>query len=137
MAGSFRLTSEGTSLERPQDLAGRRISRGVSATIAVPALAAVTYLAYGQGFVNGDTLWALIRGNALAHLRQPTSLGATPHPLVDLTAALLSPLGQEAEHAWHLLGYLSIGLLLYATWLLGATLFGRWAGVLAAVLVAS
>jgi hypothetical protein len=134
---SWRITSEGSSLGRLQDLAGRRVSPGAGAIVGVPTLAAVTYLAYGQGFVNGDTLWALIRGEALAHLRQPTSLGATPHPLLDLAAALLSPLGQEAEPAWHVLGYLSIGALLYATWLLGATLFGRWAGVLAAGLVAS
>jgi hypothetical protein len=108
--------------------------------IAIPLLGVAAYFVYGRGFVNADIMWALSWGDELAQLRQPSFTAAgtpTPHPLVNFATALLSPLGQGAERAWHVIGYLSIGALLYATWSLGTTLFGRWAGLLAAALVAT
>ena len=106
---------------------------------AVAVLAIAAYFAYGRGFVNGDTMWALTWGDQLAHLQQPTFTAdtPTPHPLLNVTTALLSPLGQAAEPAWHVIGYLSLGAMLYATWLLGAALFGPWAGLIAVALVAT
>ncbi len=106
---------------------------------AVAVLAIAAYFAYGRGFVNGDTMWALTWGDQVAHLHQPTFTAdsPTPHPLVNVTTALLSPLGQAAEPAWHVIGYLSLGAMLYATWLLGAALFGPWVGLIALALVAT
>ena len=111
----------------------------VAPLLAIPLLATAAYFAYGRGFVNGDTMWALTWGDQLAHLHQPTFTAGTPtpHPLVNIATTLLSPLGATAEPAWHVIGYLSLAAMLYATWLLGAALFGPVAGVVAAVLVAT
>ena len=115
-----------------------RGARARPAWWAVPVLAAATYLAYGRGFVNSDAMWSLAWGRQLAHLQTPAyELGATPHPLSNLLGIVLSPLGASAEPALHVLGYLAVGTLVYATGLLAYRLFGPLAAVIAAGLIAS
>ena len=62
-------------------------------------------------------------------------LGATPHPLSNLLGIVLSPLGSSAEPALHVIGYLAVGTLIYATGLLAYRLFGPLAAVIAAGLI--
>jgi hypothetical protein len=104
----------------------------------VPGLALAAYLAYGRGFVNSDAMWSLAWGRQLAHLELPDyELGATPHPLSNLLGIVLSPLGASAEGALHVVGYLAVASLVYATGLLAYRLFGLLAAVVAAGLIAS
>jgi hypothetical protein len=108
------------------------------------ALAAVALVvAYGlgyAGYVGYDSLWALIWGDDIAHGRSPAMEGVyvpTPHPLLNLLGALLSPLGFDAARAvLELLSLASMVLLAYAAFRLGRALFSWVAGVaFAAILV--
>lgn len=106
--------------------------------VVVPAIAAVAWPLYGGGFVNFDAMWSLVWGDELASVRAPSfdaALAPTPHPLSNLVGVLLSPLGTDAETVLHLIGYLTVGALVYATGAVAYRLFGPVAAVIAGALV--
>lgn len=104
----------------------------------IVTVAAVAHLAYGGGYVNVDAMYSLVWGQDLARGQLPQFGGVpTPHPLSNLVAALLAPFGARAQDALIGISYLSVGLLVWTTWLAGSRLFGVVAGVVAAVLVAT
>lgn len=105
---------------------------------ALGALAAA--LAFGHLYLNYDSFYALVWGRDLVHGRGPDYdllLAPTPHPLLTLAGMALTPLGDAAP------GLMSAGvavcwaLLIAAVYLLGARLFGPWAGAVAAIAVAT
>ena len=108
------------------------------------AAALVFWLVLGHGFVNYDTLYALVWGNDLAHGHLPdydVPLAPTPHPLAIVVGIVLAPLGawssplHDGAEPWVVvLAFLSLGAVGYLIYRLGAEWFGRAAGVLAAVI---
>lgn len=118
-----------------------RLRRSVlTPVVAIPLIAAVAWPLYGGGFVNYDAMWSLVWGDQIASLSQPSfeaPLAPTPHPLSNLVAVVLAPLGADAETALHLLGYLAVGALVYATGAVAHRLFGTAAAIVAALLVLS
>jgi hypothetical protein len=96
------------------------------------------WLMVGAGFANYDTMYALVWGSDLAHGRLPdydVPVAPTPHPLSNLLGLVLAPLGDGAETAWVVLGFLALGALGGLTYALGARWFGPAAGVIAAVII--
>ena len=106
----------------------------------IPLIAGLAWPLYGGGFVNYDAMWSLVWGDQIASLRQPSfeaPLAPTPHPLSNLVAVALAPLGADAETALHLLGYLAVGALVYATGVVAHRLFGTFAAIVAGLLIFS
>ncbi len=115
--------------------------------VGIAALAALLWLVVGHPLVNYDSLYALDWGRDLAHGRTPdynVALAPTPHPLWTLLGAVLSPLssavsggihGQDAQTALLIIAMVSLAVLGWVVYALGAAWFGRAAGVLAAAIV--
>ena len=111
--------------------------------LAAPALfvggvVALLLIAFPVGFPNYDTMYFLVWGRELGEGMSPdygSVLPPTPHPLATLVGLVLSPLGEGATSATMALAYLSLGLIGYLVYKLGARWFDRPIGVLAAVIV--
>jgi hypothetical protein len=98
----------------------------------------VLLLVFPVGFPNYDTIYALVWGRELAHGVSPdygAALPPTPHPLTDFIGLVTSPFGEAPITVTMILAYLSLGLIAYFVYRLGATWFDKWVGVLAAVIV--
>lgn len=103
---------------------------------ALVLLTAITYVAYGGGFANIDAMNSLVWGHQLAGGKLPDYVnGPTPHPLSNIVALILSPLGRHAQAGLLLISYVSLAGLAYATWLVATRLFGVVAGIVAVVLL--
>jgi hypothetical protein len=93
----------------------------------------------GTGFANYDTLYALAWGGQLARGQMPAysvPIAPTPHPLLEIIGAVLSPLGPRAvEDVTVALGFLALAGCGWVVYRLGAEWFGRAAGALAAVIL--
>jgi hypothetical protein len=105
----------------------------------IASIAGAIWLIFPFGFPNYDTIYALLWGDELAHGISPdygAPLPPTPHPLVDLWGALLSPFGANfASDATTVLAYLALGAIAYLVYRLGALWFDRPIGLIAAVIV--
>jgi len=101
-------------------------------------VSAVLLIVFPVGFPNYDTIYALVWGRELAHGMSPdygAALPPTPHPLTDFIGLVASPFGEAPITVTMVLAYVSLGLIAYFVYRLGATWFDRWVGVLAAVIV--
>jgi hypothetical protein len=99
---------------------------------------ALLLLIFPLGFPNYDTIYALVWGRELAHGMSPdysSALPPTPHPLADLVGLLATPLGDGAIGVTMALAYLSLGLVGYLVYRLGALWFDRPIGAVAALIV--
>jgi hypothetical protein len=106
--------------------------------VSIPLIAAIAWPLYGGGFVNYDAMWSLVWGDEIARLHQPSfgaALAPTPHPLSNLVGVALAPFGANADTALHLIGYLTVGALVYATALVAYRLFGVVAAIAAGALI--
>jgi hypothetical protein len=107
------------------------------ATLAIFAGALVLWLIAGVGFVNYDTLYALVWGQQLTRGETPEyglPIAPTPHPLAELLGIPLAPLGANAETAIVVaLGFLALAACGWVLYRLGEAWFGRAAGVVAAL----
>ena len=104
----------------------------------IAAIALALWLAFGHGFTNYDTFYALVWGDEIAHGESPdldVVLPPTPHPLATLAGIVLSPLGDGAEDAVVAIAFLSLGAVGYLTYRLGSEWFNRPVGLLAAAIV--
>ena len=104
----------------------------------VAAVAALLLVVFPLGFPNYDTIYALVWGRELAHGASPdygAALPPTPHPLADLLGLLTTPLGGGAVGVTMVIAYLSLGLVGYLVYRLGALWFDRPIGALAAIFV--
>ena len=122
-------------------MARARLAAGIG------ALAALLWVVAGHGLVNYDTLYTLVWGRDLAHGALPdydVPLAPTPHPLATLLAVLAAPLtdlrlggvdGGVATTGVIALAFVSLALLGWVTYRLGAAWFHPAVGVLAAVLL--
>jgi hypothetical protein len=116
--------------------------RRVAPTVWVALGAAALGLACGvgyAGYTGKDTLFSLIWGEQIAHLASADFSGQyipTPHPLMNLVGALLTPLGDDgATAAVALLWLASFVLLGVASFRLGRALFGVPVGVFFALVL--
>jgi hypothetical protein len=91
------------------------------------------------GYVGYDATFALIWGRELASFDAPSfedPWAPTPHPLMNLAGALVSPLGAEAAAAaLEVVALASLVLLAVAAFRLGAALFSAAAGFVAAAIL--
>jgi hypothetical protein len=104
----------------------------------VLALAALIWLVFNHGFVNYDTIYALVWGDEIANGQSPdygAPIPPTPHPLATLLGVLLAPFGADAEPITVAIAFISLGALAYLTYRLGERWFGWPAGLLAATIV--
>jgi len=100
-------------------------------------LGGACYVAFGPGYVNHDAAYSLLWGRDIAHAVMPhyRLVGApTPHPLSNLVGAVLTPLRGHAQAGLSLLGWLALGALGYATYLVGSRALGSLVGSLGVVI---
>lgn len=118
--------------------ASRRL-QGLLVPIAfVVVSTGILLLLFPLGFLNYDTAYALVWGRELAGFQAPSQsapLAPTPHPLIEILAAIVSPLGDGAAGFFVVLAYLALGLIAYFVFRLGQLWFDRWVGLAAAVIV--
>ncbi|HWJ43553.1 MAG TPA: hypothetical protein VNR67_08975, partial [Solirubrobacterales bacterium] len=104
----------------------------------VAAVSGVLLLVFPVGFPNYDTIYALVWGRELAHLESPdmgAALPPTPHPLTELWGLATTPLGDGMLTLTMIGAYVSLGLIGYFVYRLGAIWFDRWIGAVAATIV--
>ncbi len=107
------------------------------AIVAVGALA--IWLAFGHGYANYDTFYALLWGDEISHGHSPdygAPIPPTPHPLATFVGVLLGPLEPGgAEGIVVAISFVSLAAIAYLVFRLGASWFNPWVGVLAAAIV--
>jgi hypothetical protein len=119
-----------------------RFGRPVELT-ALAGLVAVAVLVWAvtRTYPNYDSYYHLVWGRQLLDGLEPTFeayAAPTQHPLyVALGAVLGLVFGESADRALVLVCLLSHAALVFGTYRLGAAVFGRWSGALAALFVAA
>lgn len=121
---------------------GSRFGRPVELGAAALAVAvAVLVWAITRTYPNYDSYYHLVWGRELLDGLSPsfTAYAApTQHPLYVALGALLGfVFGESADRALVLVCLVSHALLVFGTYRLGAEVFGRWSGALAALFVAA
>jgi hypothetical protein len=104
----------------------------------VAAVSALLLAVFPLGFPNYDTIYALLWGRELGEGLSPdraAALPPTPHPLAELFGLLTSPFGGGAVDLTMVVAYLSLGLVVYLVYRLGALWFDRPIGAVAALFV--
>jgi hypothetical protein len=111
----------------------------LGAALAIAAGAFLLRVLSGVGFANYDTLYALAWGGQLSRGELPAygvPIAPTPHPLIEVLGAVLSPLGpRAAEDVTVALGFLALAACGWVVYALGSRWFGRAAGALAALVL--
>jgi hypothetical protein len=121
---------------------GSRFARPVEyAAAALAAGVAVLVWAITRTYPNYDSYYHLVWGRQLLHGMEPTFTAyaaPTQHPLyVALGAVLGLVFGEGGDRALVLVCLLSHAALVFGTYRLGAEVFGRWSGLVAALFVAA
>lgn len=104
----------------------------------IGAGALALWLAFGQGFVQYDSFYALLWGSEVADGLKPdydAPLSPTPHPLATLAGLVLAPLGDGAETATLVVAFVALASVAYLVYRLGAEWFNPAVGALAAAIV--
>jgi hypothetical protein len=116
---------------------GRSAEWGLAAAAAI---AAVGLWALTRTYPNYDSYYHLVWGRELVDGLAPSFqayAAPTQHPLWVAVAALLGLIGEHADRALVLLCLLAHAALVLGTYRLGAAVFGRWPGLVAAGFVAA
>jgi hypothetical protein len=115
-----------------------RVSSWLTPVAWVAAVSTALLLLFPVGFPNYDTIYALVWGRELAHGMSPdysAALPPTPHPLADLLGLVTTPLGNGAIDVTMVVAYVSLALVGYLVYRLGALWFDRPIGAVAALIV--
>jgi hypothetical protein len=127
------------AVPRPATVASRFPARAELAGAAIVLAAAVVVWAVTRTYPNYDSYYHLVWGRELLHGVAPTFeayAAPTQHPLyVALCALLGGVFGEDGDRALVLVCLLSHAALVIGTYRLGAAVFGRWSGLLAALFV--
>jgi len=111
----------------------------LAGAVAILAGAVALRVLTGVGFLNYDTLYALVWGQQLARGETPQyglPVAPTPHPLAEALGAALAPLGPHAaEQVVLALAFLALAACGWVLYRLGSLWFNRAAGALAALLL--
>lgn len=113
------------------------MTRRAAGAVAAAAGALLLWLWLG-GFAGYDTAHALVWGRQIWEGTKPgvdAGLAPTPHPLLTALGVALAPLGTGAEPVTVALSFLSLTVLAWLTYALGAEWFGRAAGVMAVLIL--
>ena len=133
MAPHRAVTSQLASLRA----AGRASARALALAVAV----AVLVWALTRTYPNYDSYYHLVWGRELLDGLAPSFeayAAPTQHPLYVALGALLGLVfGESADRVLVLVCLLSHAALVFGTYRLGAAVFGRWSGALAALFVAA
>jgi hypothetical protein len=101
--------------------------------------ALVLWLVVGHGFANYDSLYTLVWGQQLSRGELPDyelPIAPTPHPLANLIALALAPLGPGTAEAMTVaLAFVALAAVGYLVYRLGELWFGPAVGLLAAALI--
>ena len=137
---SMRASQGGSS--GPRASAAERGSRwrriGVADVLVAGLIALVLYLAFEGGVAGRDGWHTLLWGTELASGRLPdyqAPFAPTPHPLLILYAAVLSPLGQSALPVLLATAMVALGAIAVGLFRLGERLYAWPVGLLAAAIV--
>src|SRR3954468_798053 len=117
-----------------------RLRRFGPAALTIAGVAALMWLLYRPWFLNYDARYALLWARDLwtGHAPQyDAAFAPTPHPLQTAVSSLALPFGDAADDLATLGILLAFGALVWLTYRLGAELFNPWAGVVAALVVAT
>jgi hypothetical protein len=104
----------------------------------IAGVAALLAVAYDPWYLNYDARYALLWARDALEGFSPeyeADYAPTPRPLQTLAAMLALPFGDEADRALAWMHLLAFGALVWLAYRLGARLFGRWAGVVTALVV--
>ncbi len=96
------------------------------------------WLAFGHGFANYDTFYALLWGNEIFHGLEPdygAPIPPTPHPLATALGVVLAPFGDTAEPITVAIAYASLAAVAYLCYRLGELWFNAPSGLVAAAIV--
>jgi hypothetical protein len=119
--------------------ASGRSARVAAGALCVALLALGLWLATGVGFVNYDTLYALVWGQQLARGETPQydlPIAPTPHPLIALLGLASAPLPASAVTAVVVaLAFVALAGCGWVLYRLGSLWFGKPAGVVAALVL--
>jgi hypothetical protein len=108
--------------------------------LTVAGVAALLWLLYRPWFLNYDARYALLWARDLWTGHTPgytASYAPTPHPLQTAISSLALPFGDAADDVATLGMLVGFGVLVWLAFRLGAALFTPWAGVVAALVVAT
>jgi hypothetical protein len=133
--GSAATPPAGAPRDRRSALRAWGTAAATSAGVAV-----LLFVVYAPSYVNYDAQWALVwaRDAWTGFLPEYTAdFAPTPHPLATAVSSLALPFGAHADTVILWLTLLSFGALAYLTYRLGETLFNRWVGLVAALVVVS
>ena len=104
----------------------------------IAGVTGVLLLLFPYGFPNYDTIYTLVWGRELAHGDSPdygAALPPTPHPLTELWGLATTPFGDGMITLTMIGAYVSLGLIGFFVYRLGAIWFDRWIGAVAAAIV--
>lgn len=122
----------------PSNPGAGAVGRALTPAAWIAGGAAALWLAFGHGFANYDTFYALLWGNDVFH-GESVDYGApippTPHPLATAAGVVLAPLGAGAETVAVVLAFVSLAALAYLAYRLGALWINVPAGLVAAAIV--
>lgn len=125
--------------ERLRESGQSGLSGWAPAALAILLGALLLWLIAGVGFVNYDTLYALVWGQQLSRGELPEyglPIAPTPHPLVEVLGVPIAPLGASASASIVVaLGFLALSACAWVIYRLGSAWFGRAAGAVAAVIL--
>jgi hypothetical protein len=119
------------------DPARRARPRLLAAVATIVGVAALLDLVYDR-FLNYDARYALVWARDLTRGLKPdytADFAPTPHPLETAVSTLVTPFTGAADTLLVWLILLCFGAVVWLTFALGETLFSRWVGIVAALVV--
>jgi hypothetical protein len=132
-------TDGNTHAESPPAAAPLASRKWLGPAIAIVLGAMLLWAIAGVGFVNYDTLYALVWGQQLSRGELPQynlPIAPTPHPLIEALGIPLSPLGASATTTVTVaLAFLALSACGWVVYQLGRAWFGRAAGIVAALVL--
>jgi hypothetical protein len=117
-----------------------RLRAAAPAVLMIVGVAALLWVVYRPWSLNFDARYALLWARDVWSGHAPDYTAAfapTPHPLQTAISSLALPFGGAADDVAVIGVLLAFGALVWLTFSLGAELFTPWAGVVAAVVVAT
>lgn len=137
-AGPAR-TDGNSQVERSPADARRASTKWLWPILTITLGAVLLWVIAGVGFVNYDTLYALVWGQQLSRGELPQyglPIAPTPHPLVEALGIALSPLGASATTTIVVaLAFLALSACGWVVYQLTCAWFGRAAGIVAALVL--
>lgn len=116
----------------------RRSPKLLVPALVVVGVAALVAVVYAPWYLNYDSRYALLWARDLTEGLTPAytaPFAPTPHPGWNAVALLALPFGEGADDALAWVVMLSFGAVVWLVYALGAELFNRWVGVVAALVV--